>query len=137
MANMASPAKNSVCMPDQLGAAPDAAPRSSVGAGLRPKVSAVGGHPKPTPKMLFLQNELIKIGVDEAAGGGIAYFSKAKDGKNVLNAYDLGRYIQQSYYGREDNSNWNGTAWRWNPVQCGRFQLSCHFEKVYALKKAL
>lgn len=32
-------------------------------------------------------------------------------------SYDCGRYIQQSYYGKEDGSNWNGTPWRWNPVQ--------------------
>ena len=83
---------------------------------------AAGQQVKPSPKMLFLQNELFKIGVDEAAGGGIAYFSNAQDGRNVLNAYDLGRYIQQSYYGRDDNSNWNGNPWKWNPVQCGRFQ---------------
>jgi len=120
---MASSAKKFVSVPEQHGAAPDAAPRSSVGPDLVPKlVSAVGGKPKPTPKMLYLQNELIKIGVDEAAGGGIAFFSNAKADKNVLNSFDLGRYIQQSYYGREDNSNWNGNPWKWNPVQCGSWQ---------------
>jgi hypothetical protein len=82
--------------------------------------AAAGHRAKPSPKILFLSNEHLKIGVDAAAGGGIAHISSPKNGKNVLNAYDLGRYIQQSYYGKEDGSNWNGQPWRWNPVQCGK-----------------
>lgn len=27
--------------------------------------------------------------------------------------YDCGRFIQQSYYGRQDGSDWNGKPWRW------------------------
>lgn len=37
--------------------------------------------------------------------------------------YDCGRFIQQSYYGCEDGSDWPpGRPWRWNPVQCGSWQ---------------
>lgn len=36
--------------------------------------------------------------------------------------YDCGRFIQQSYYGRQDGSDWNGKPWSWNPVQCGSWQ---------------
>jgi hypothetical protein len=40
----------------------------------------------------------------------------------LLNHYDKGRFIQQSYYGREDGSEWAGKPWRWNPVQGGGYR---------------
>lgn len=43
-------------------------------------------------------------------------------GRNLLNAYDSGRFIQQSYYGDEDGSSWNDRPWRWNPVMGGSWQ---------------
>ncbi len=36
---------------------------------------------------------------------------------NMLNSFDHGRYIQQSYYGDNDVSDWNGKPWCYNPVQ--------------------
>jgi hypothetical protein len=39
-----------------------------------------------------------------------------------LNAFDCGRFVQQSYYGADDGSDWNGKPWRWNPVQGGSWQ---------------
>lgn len=36
--------------------------------------------------------------------------------------YDCGRFIQQSYYGCDDGSDWCGRPWRWNPVQGGSWQ---------------
>eukprot|EP00879_Flechtneria_rotunda_P006842 GHRR01007187.1.p1 GENE.GHRR01007187.1~~GHRR01007187.1.p1 ORF type:complete len:183 (+),score=27.78 GHRR01007187.1:727-1275(+) len=88
----------------------------------------------PGKHILTIENDLLKTGVDPKRGGGICWLSK-KSGENVLNEYDCGRFIQQSYYGKEDDSLWNGKPWRWNPVQCGSWQNQpacvrcCHIEK--------
>jgi hypothetical protein len=34
----------------------------------------------------------------------------------VVNSFDRGRLVQQSWCGDEDGSDWNGRPWRWNPV---------------------
>eukprot|EP00882_Tetradesmus_deserticola_P007056 GHRQ01007428.1.p1 GENE.GHRQ01007428.1~~GHRQ01007428.1.p1 ORF type:complete len:291 (+),score=78.98 GHRQ01007428.1:821-1693(+) len=60
--------------------------------------------------------------VDPARGAGIFWLSKGASPANLLNEYDCGRFIQQSYYGRQDGSDWNGKPWSWNPVQCGSWQ---------------
>jgi hypothetical protein len=71
----------------------------------------------------FLENDNLKIGVDLGAGAAIGWLSsKADPDKNLINTHDRGRYIQQSYYGDEDGSNWNGKPWRYNPVQGGDWQ---------------
>ena len=70
----------------------------------------------------FLQNDKIKIGVDITSGGSIFWFSELPDGPNLLNHADRGRFIQQSYYGKPDGSNWAGKPWVWNPVQGGHYQ---------------
>jgi len=68
---------------------------------------------------LYLDNGHLRLGVDRAAGAGIGFFGERATGRNLLNHYDKGRFIQQSYYGARDGSDWNGKAWRWNPVQGG------------------
>lgn len=70
-------------------------------------------------KWIYLKNRYIKIGVDKSRGACIGYLSKASSRKNVLNHFDEGRFIQQSYYGQKDGSNWNGKPWVYNPVQGG------------------
>jgi hypothetical protein len=67
----------------------------------------------------FLDNGRIRIGVNRSAGGAVGWFSETGAGENLLNHYDHGRYVQQSWYGDEDGSDWNGKPWRWNPVQGG------------------
>lgn len=73
--------------------------------------------------VVYIQNKSIKLGVDELVGGGIVFLCKkstdGKDGVNVINTWDTGRMIQQSFYGNEDGSFWNGRKWTWNPVQGG------------------
>ena len=87
----------------------------------------------PPDKYLCLSNEFLTVGVDPARGGGICWLS-APGQANLLNAFDCGRFVQQSYYGRDDGSMWNGKPWRWNPVQCGSWQnaparvLACRLE---------
>lgn len=65
--------------------------------------------------VLIIENSKLKIGVDPDRGCGISWLGRGGSGENLLNAYDCGRFIQQSYYGADDGSDWNGQPWRWNP----------------------
>jgi len=71
---------------------------------------------------LFLDNDSIRLGIDLTSGGSIFYLSDSSTNRNVLNHFDRGRYIQQSYYGDEDGSRWGQNEWRWNPVQGGDYK---------------
>ena len=68
---------------------------------------------------VYLENNQVRIGIDLGAGGGIVYFSQKTPERNLLNHFDKGRFIQQSYYGVKDGSKWCKKEWRWNPVQGG------------------
>lgn len=73
-----------------------------------------------TQKWHYLENNHLRLGVNLDAGASIGWYSiKPQPEKNLLNAYDHGRYVQQSYYGDDDGSDWNGKRWRYNPVQGG------------------
>ena len=68
----------------------------------------------------YLSNGEVQIGVDMSSGGSIFHFSEKGTKKNLLNHFDQGRFMQQSYYdGNLDGSTWSGKAWRWNPIQGG------------------
>lgn len=82
-------------------------------------VESSASSKKSRPEWIYLKNRYIKIGVDKSRGACIGYLSKARSRKNVLNHFDEGRFIQQSYYGQKDGSNWNGNPWVYNPVQGG------------------
>ncbi|NOU36320.1 MAG: hypothetical protein HOO88_06085 [Kiritimatiellaceae bacterium] len=68
----------------------------------------------------YLTNGTVQIGVDKDRGACIGYFSLSS-GANLLNNYDNGRFIQQSYYGDSDGSSWAGQDWAYNPVQGGGY----------------
>ncbi len=70
-------------------------------------------------KPLYIDNGALRLGVDLSSGGSVFFLSESTTKRNLLNHYDRGRFIQQSYYGDEDGSIWNGKPWRWNPVQGG------------------
>lgn len=67
----------------------------------------------------YIQNGTIKLGINTSWGGGIGYFSHMVDVKNVINRYDTGRNIQQSFYGDPNGQIFDGVEWRYNPVQGG------------------
>lgn len=67
----------------------------------------------------FVDNGQIRIGVKMSSGAAIAWLSRSADTNNILNHFDRGRLIQQSYYGADDDSMWSKKPWRWNPVQGG------------------
>ena len=73
---------------------------------------------------LFLDNGSVRLGVDLSSGGSIFSFGYSAGETNLLNHFDRGRFIQQSYYGTPDGSFWNKKPWRWNPVQGGDWKGS-------------
>lgn len=74
---------------------------------------------------LELANSNLKLKVDLLRGGAISYLSKASDNKNLINVYDRGRYIQQSYYAganidrTSEGQHPSWSPWNWNPIQVG------------------
>lgn len=83
-------------------------------------------------KWVYLDNGQIKLGVKESSGAGIAYLSLSGSERNLLNHFDHGRLVQQSYYGQADGTLWAGKPWRWNPVQGGDYKHGA--AKVLELK---
>jgi len=74
---------------------------------------------RATNDFVFIDNGELRLGVKKSSGAGIAYLALSATGENVINHWDRGRLVQQSYYGAEDGSLWNKKPWRWNPVQGG------------------
>ena len=70
----------------------------------------------------YIDNGNVRLGVNLTAGACVGWFSHSDSSDNLLNAYDVGRYLQQSYYGDPDGSDWNGKPWRYNPVQGGSWR---------------
>ncbi len=75
----------------------------------------------------FLDNGVIKIGVDLGEGGAIVYLSQ-DGGPNMVNNRDLGRQIQMSFYSGPvpyaPNGKQPAQAWQnlgWNPIQTGDY----------------
>lgn len=76
--------------------------------------------------LLTLDNGTVRVGVDTALGGSITYLSPSGSTTNLINSYDLGRQVQQSYYsgpadfhpaGTTQHRSWS--PWPWNPIQTG------------------
>lgn len=82
--------------------------------------SASSAHEKT---FSYLDNGTIRVGVITDWGAAVGYLSLDSTPRNVINRYDHGREVQQSYYGSPDGTTWtwNGssTPWEWNPVQAG------------------
>jgi hypothetical protein len=85
-----------------------------------------GPSPQALASLLTLDNGTIKVGVDTSYGGAITYLSQSGTTTNLINDYDHGRQVQQSYYsgpanfvplGAIQNPNWS--PFPWNPVQAG------------------
>lgn len=76
----------------------------------------------------YFENARFKVGLQLNWGGGISYIEDKthhEDGlQNLINNYDTGRLVQQSYYGTGATEGYtpgefNGYAWNYNPVQGG------------------
>ena len=88
--------------------------------------TACRGKNLPTPRMRYLDNGQVRIGVNLAMGGAITYLAQSRSRINLINHVDLGREIQMSDYsgpvpyippGRRIQPYWRGLGW--NPVQAG------------------
>ena len=94
-------------------------------------VLQTGEHPiyKSNPKQVYyLENDRFKVGIRMNWGGGITYLEDKQDGhtklKNLINEYDPGRMVQQSYSSDPKTDEYtpgyyNDTLWCYNPVQGG------------------
>jgi hypothetical protein len=73
-------------------------------------------------KLSFLDNGMIRVGVDLEQGGTITWVSTSGSERNVINAHDRGRQIQLSFYGGPQpfgtaHPDWKN--WPWNPIGTG------------------
>ncbi|MGC8625695.1 MAG: hypothetical protein ACP5VQ_10600 [Phycisphaerae bacterium] len=82
--------------------------------------------PEKLPPMSYLDNGVIRVGVDLRMGGAITWLSKSGDRINLINDYDRGREVQMSDYsgpipyippGKQILPAWRSLGW--NPVQAG------------------
>ena len=78
------------------------------------------------PRMSWLDNGTLRLGVDLAIGGAITYLAESDKKINMINSYDWGRQIQMSFYSGPSPFVPDGaevhTAWKqlgWNPIQSG------------------
>ncbi|MES2707617.1 MAG: hypothetical protein V4726_13565 [Verrucomicrobiota bacterium] len=81
--------------------------------------SPLRAEEKKPGDFVFIDNGEIRLGVRTGSGAGIGWFSAGADGKNLLDHWDHGRLVQQSYYGKHDGTFWVKQPWTWNPVQGG------------------
>lgn len=80
----------------------------------------------PLSQMEYIDNGMVKLGVDLGVGGAITYIADSQAGKNIVNNYDWGRQIQMSFFGypvpysedgKEPAEHWEHIGW--NPIQAG------------------
>ena len=81
--------------------------------------SAAAPVERSTNDFVFIDNGELRLGVKRSSGAGIAFLAMSATGENVINHWDRGRLVQQSYYGAKDGSMWDKQPWVWNPVQGG------------------
>ena len=78
-------------------------------------------------KTCYIENERYRVGVELCWGGGLSYLADkacpVEGLENILNNFDTGRLIQQSYYGTSEPpyecGSFMGNRWCYNPVQGG------------------
>lgn len=116
---------------------------------------------------VFISDEYYKLGIDLQWGGALSYLEDLKNNVeavkvggtvkvdsnaskrynktavnrhvNLINKYDAGRLVQQSYYGPMDIEGYpngtftDGNKWKYNPVQGGNKYEGC--SKIVDIKK--
>jgi hypothetical protein len=80
------------------------------------------------PDVQYLDNGVIRVGIDLNRGGTITYFADSTTQQNIVDVHDLGREIQPSYYAGPPNfgnSNSNPDPvwqnWPWNANGAGDY----------------
>ena len=83
-------------------------------------------NPDNPTQMSFLDNGVIRLGIDLQVGGAVTWLSDSKTKVNLVNSWDCGRQIQMSYYSgpvpfifgdKQPKPAWRGIGW--NPIQVG------------------
>ena len=87
-----------------------------------PKQSSDKPNEKQPSEWSYIDNGKIKVGIKRSSGAAIGWVSLAGSDQNLVNHFDRGRLIQQSYYGDADGSMWDKQPWHWNPVQGGHYK---------------
>lgn len=90
-----------------------------------------GAPSLPAPRMTYLDNGEVRIGMDLALGGAVTFISGQDHPGNIINSADLGRQIQMSHYSGpwpyEVGDKKPHPAWArlgWNPIQTGDCRLN-------------
>jgi hypothetical protein len=76
----------------------------------------------PPEKISYIDNHIIRIGIDLSKGGTIVFLADSNNLINTVNTHDMGRMIQQSYYSGPSPFGSPHPAypnWGWNPVGAG------------------
>jgi hypothetical protein len=92
---------------------------------IAPHAASAAKKPPPARGTAFLDNGVVKVGIDYTIGGAISYLSQSGNTTNLINTYDRGRVVQQSYYAGHDldrraqgqHTTWS--PWPWNPIGAG------------------
>ena len=68
--------------------------------------------------LVSIDNGILHLRLDLSRGGAIKHISKSGTSRNIINTYDNGRYIQQSYYaGNDADRRLEGQSTNW-PSWC-------------------
>lgn len=76
--------------------------------------------------MSWLDNGVVRLGIDLNLGGAITHLSKSGEAPNIINSWDWGRQVQMSFYSgpipfffgeKRPAPQWAGLGW--NPIQAG------------------
>lgn len=79
------------------------------------------------PKEIEIRSRTLRLKQDLTRGGAICFLSRADKERNLVNIFDEGRYIQQSYYAgnvvdrQADGQCPTWSPWAWNPIQVGDY----------------
>lgn len=97
----------------------------ALAATLLPSVAA---RPQsPADSVMEIAGDVLTVRQDLRRGGAICHISLRGSERNIVNIYDEGRYIQQSYYAgravdrRNEGQSPRWSPWRWNPIQGGNY----------------
>ena len=97
-----------------------------------------GSHAQAQAVDAFLENSTLKIGVNAGSYGGAIVWFSGSDGANLVNTFDKGREIQQSFYAGDSitaaNQSPTWSPWSWNPIMVGDY--AGNVSPVLALSKS-